>query len=103
MTRLPAQASLALADLNDPRIGAPLDSQRYFDCVNVILSYQNPSGGWATYENTRSFAWVEVSALLPHDCLWQIDSAAVMSRSGILVLRGTDFKREHLFYRSVIM
>jgi cycloartenol synthase len=32
-----------------------------FDCVNVILSYQNPgSGGWATYENTRSFSWVEI-------------------------------------------
>merc|ERR1719329_1957601 len=31
------------------------------DCVNVILSYQNRgSGGWATYENTRSFAWVEI-------------------------------------------
>ena len=39
------------------------------DCVNVILSYQNTqnfgfkpqgSGGWATYENTRTGKWVEL-------------------------------------------
>ena len=29
-------------------------------CVDVILSYQNADGGWATYENTRSFHWLEI-------------------------------------------
>mmetsp|Transcript_57764 Transcript_57764/g.183055 ORF Transcript_57764/g.183055 Transcript_57764/m.183055 type:complete len:537 (+) Transcript_57764:344-1954(+) len=33
---------------------------RLFDAINVILSYQNGgSGGWATYENTRGYAWME--------------------------------------------
>ena len=55
------QAVLAVAALKDERLKSKISSGRLFDCVNVILSYQNPSGGWATYENTRSFAWVEVS------------------------------------------
>lgn len=37
----------------------PLADNRYFDAINVILSYQNACGGWATYENTRTGAWVE--------------------------------------------
>lgn len=37
-----------------------ISDQRLKDCVNVILSLQNKNGGWATYELTRSYAWVEV-------------------------------------------
>ena len=55
-----SQAALALASLDPKSVGEPISAQRLYDCVNVILSYQNPSGGWATYENTRSFHWVEV-------------------------------------------
>lgn len=55
------QAALALAAMAPSQVGDPINKQRLFDCVNVILSYQNPTGGWATYENTRSFAWLEVS------------------------------------------
>lgn len=39
---------------------APLSDGRLFAAVNVILSYQNPGGGWATYENTRSWAALEL-------------------------------------------
>ena len=35
-------------------------AERLFDCVNIILSFQNADGGWATYENTRSYAWLEL-------------------------------------------
>jgi len=31
-----------------------------FDAVEFLLSYQNPDGGWATYENTRGHAWYEL-------------------------------------------
>ena len=31
----------------------------------MLLSYQNSCGGWATYENTRSFPILEVGRLLP--------------------------------------
>jgi len=32
---------------------------RLHDSVNVLLSYQNEDGGWATYENNRGFLWYE--------------------------------------------
>jgi cycloartenol synthase len=55
------KAALALEALGEDVAGAPVPLERMRDCVNVILSYQNRgSGGWATYENTRSFAWVEI-------------------------------------------
>ena len=51
---------MALAELDSARVGAPIADERLFDCVNVILSYQNGDGGWATYENTRSYSALEV-------------------------------------------
>ena len=53
------QAALTLARLG-PMVGEPLAAGRLHDCVNVILSYQNGDGGWATYENTRSYSALEV-------------------------------------------
>ena len=55
------KAALVLESLGEKVAGKPLPVERLRSCVNVILSYQNPgSGGWATYENTRSFSWVEI-------------------------------------------
>lgn len=50
------KATLAL----EPLVGEFISDDRLDDCVNVILSYQNKTGGWATYENTRSFAQLEL-------------------------------------------
>ena len=36
-----------------------VSAERMQQAVNVILSYQNKNGGWATYENTRGPAWLE--------------------------------------------
>ena len=55
------QAALALAALGPDAVGPAIADQRLQDCVNVILSYQNSDGGWATYENTRSFSALEVA------------------------------------------
>ncbi|CAD7703492.1 unnamed protein product, partial [Ostreobium quekettii] len=54
------KAVFALGTLPEKLVGPPIPDDRLFDCVNVILSYQNPSGGWATYENTRSYSFVEL-------------------------------------------
>ena len=62
------QAALILAKLDPALVGKPIPKDRLFDCVNVILSYQNACGGWATYENTRSYAFLEVSL---HCSLWR--------------------------------
>jgi lanosterol synthase len=34
--------------------------ERLYQAVNVILSYQNKDGGWASYENTRAPEWLEL-------------------------------------------
>ena len=54
------QACLALAEVKDGSMGSSVSDERLQDCVNVILSYQNGDGGWATYENTRSYSALEV-------------------------------------------
>ena len=40
--------------------GKYIPDDRLYDAVNIILSYQNKDGGWATYENTRAGAWFEI-------------------------------------------
>jgi squalene/oxidosqualene cyclase-like protein len=37
-----------------------ISPERLYDAVNVILSYQNEDGGWATYENNRGYGWYEL-------------------------------------------
>ena len=64
-----AVEALGLSGISD------LPSERLFDCVNVILSYQNKrehwgTGGWATYENSRGPAALEL--LNPSECFGDI-------------------------------
>ena len=54
------KAALVLAELPAEKVGAPIPAGRLAECVDIILSYQNADGGWATYENTRSWPWVEL-------------------------------------------
>lgn len=64
---------LALLDLPCVRQDSslpPISDERLFDAVNIILSYQNRDGGWATYENTRGFRWYE--ALNPSETFGDI-------------------------------
>lgn len=53
------KSSLLLKHLPRDMVGEPLEDTRLFDCVNVILSFQNENGGFATYERTRSYPWLE--------------------------------------------
>ena len=52
-----AQVALILRKLD---AATAIPDQRLYDCVNVILSLQNQGQGWATYENMRSYPWLEV-------------------------------------------
>jgi squalene/oxidosqualene cyclase-like protein len=51
------KASLALGEAGLGEAAVPEDRLR--DAVRLLLSYQNPSGGFATYELQRSGAWLE--------------------------------------------
>ena len=44
------KAALRCANAGEALAGPALEPQRLFDCVNIILSFQNADGGWATYE-----------------------------------------------------
>ena len=74
-----AQACLSLAEVGGGKLGSSVSEERLQDCVNVILSYQNGDGGWATYENTRSYSALEAwpSPLLQY----QIDCSCYTVRS----------------------
>lgn len=37
-----------------------LDENRLQSTVDVIIDFQNPDGGWASYENTRAPKWIEL-------------------------------------------
>lgn len=50
--------------------GISLERWRLEAAVELILSLQNPDGGWATYEQTRGAAWLEL--LNASDCFRDI-------------------------------
>lgn len=37
-----------------------ISDERLYDACNVILTYHNTDGGWATYENNRGSGWYEM-------------------------------------------
>nr|AJR21210.1 cucurbitadienol synthase 2 [Citrullus colocynthis] len=54
------KASLMLSKLPSKIVGEPLEKSRLCDAVNVLLSLQNENGGFASYELTRSYPWLEL-------------------------------------------
>ncbi|XP_050384315.1 cycloartenol synthase isoform X2 [Argentina anserina] len=54
------KAALLLSTLPTETVGESLDIQKLYDAVNVTLSLQNEDGGFATYELTRSYRWLEL-------------------------------------------
>nr|WQY91015.1 OSC6 [Euphorbia humifusa] len=54
------KAALLLSKVPRDIVGDSLDVNRLCDSVSVILSLQNGDGGFATYELTRSYSWLEL-------------------------------------------
>ncbi|KAF3329969.1 cycloartenol synthase-like protein [Carex littledalei] len=54
------KAALLLSELPQGMVGESIKANRLYDAVNVILSLMNENGGFATYELTRSYAWMEL-------------------------------------------
>ncbi|KAJ7516133.1 hypothetical protein O6H91_22G044400 [Diphasiastrum complanatum] len=53
------KVALALADLPWAMTGSQISEENLFDCVNVILSLQNPDGGFSAFELKRAYPWAE--------------------------------------------
>ncbi|XP_051113931.1 cycloartenol synthase-like isoform X3 [Andrographis paniculata] len=54
------KAALLLSQLPSEVVGEALAPDRLHDAVDLLLSFQNSSGGFASYELTRSYAWLEM-------------------------------------------
>ncbi|PRQ51824.1 putative cycloartenol synthase [Rosa chinensis] len=54
------KAALLLSTIPTETVGESLDMKKLYDAVNVTLSLQNNDGGFATYELTRSYKWLEL-------------------------------------------
>ncbi|KAF4351031.1 hypothetical protein F8388_016209, partial [Cannabis sativa] len=58
------QAALLLSDLPSDIVGEAIAADHLKDAVHLILSLQNKNGGFATYELTRSYAWLEFGVMI---------------------------------------
>ncbi|XP_057980580.1 lanosterol synthase-like isoform X2 [Malania oleifera] len=54
------KAALLLSQMPSDVVGEPIASDQILDAVDFILSLQNSNGGFASYELTRSYAWLEM-------------------------------------------
>ncbi|CAN4097427.1 unnamed protein product [Withania somnifera] len=54
------KASLLLSRMPVDIVGEPIAPRKLCDAVDLILSLQNSNGGYASYELTRSYAWLEM-------------------------------------------
>lgn len=54
------KASLLLSQMPSDIAGEALEPRNLYDAVDLILSLQNSSGGFASYELTRSYPWLEL-------------------------------------------
>lgn len=88
------KAALMLADLGPEIGGRALPEERLHDAVHVILSYQNHDGGWATYENTRSFHALEVNGEMHLHSLRNPDCPSLFCQTHALEVRRVA-KRKH--------
>ncbi|KAL5542923.1 hypothetical protein UlMin_010633 [Ulmus minor] len=54
------KAALLLSNLPSDIAGEAIPTDQLYDAVNMLLSLQNSNGGFASYELTRSYAWLEM-------------------------------------------
>ncbi|CAL4981830.1 unnamed protein product [Urochloa decumbens] len=54
------KAALLLSMISPETVGEPLEAERFYNAIDCLLSYKNSNGGFATYELTRSYKWLEV-------------------------------------------
>ncbi|XP_021679033.2 cycloartenol synthase 2-like [Hevea brasiliensis] len=54
------KSAILLAEMPADVVGEAIQANKLFDAVNIILSLQNNNGGFASYELTRSYVWLEM-------------------------------------------
>jgi len=46
-------------EITPDNVVVPISNERLYKAANILLTYQNEDGGWATYENNRGWGWYE--------------------------------------------
>lgn len=59
ITDCTAEALRAVLTGHDLGAGQPLRAERIGEALELLLAWQNPDGGWPTYERIRSGRWLE--------------------------------------------
>ncbi|CAM0910966.1 unnamed protein product [Alopecurus aequalis] len=54
------KALLMLSKFPPDIVGDQMETYRFHDAVNVLLSLQNPNGGYGTWELARTYPWIEI-------------------------------------------
>ncbi|XP_048329372.2 lupeol synthase [Ziziphus jujuba] len=53
------KATLLFSQISPDLVGEKMETERFYDAVNVILSLQSPNGGFPAWEPQRAFRWLE--------------------------------------------
>nr|UMM64880.1 2,3-oxidosqualene cyclase [Avena strigosa] len=54
------KALLLLSKFPSGIVGNQMETCRFHDAVNILLSLQNPNGGYGTWELARTYPWMEI-------------------------------------------
>ncbi|KAJ8766803.1 hypothetical protein K2173_008357 [Erythroxylum novogranatense] len=54
------RAAILLSQMPPEIVGEAMPADHLYDAVNILLSLQNQNGGFASYELTRSYEWLEL-------------------------------------------
>ncbi|MED6224428.1 Lupeol synthase [Stylosanthes scabra] len=53
------KVTLLLLKMPTSLVGEPMETERFYDAVNVVLSLQNISGGFSAWESRKAYNWLE--------------------------------------------
>ncbi|GMN56822.1 hypothetical protein TIFTF001_025937 [Ficus carica] len=53
------KATLLLSQISPALVGEQMDPERFYDAVDILLSYQSNNGGFPAWEPLRAFRWLE--------------------------------------------
>ncbi|OMO57913.1 Prenyltransferase/squalene oxidase [Corchorus olitorius] len=54
------KCALLYSQMPDDLVGEKMETERFYDAVNVILSLQSKNGGFPAWEPQRAYSWLEV-------------------------------------------
>ncbi|CAN1340506.1 Lupeol synthase [Linum perenne] len=92
------KCALLFSQMPTDLVGEPMEKERLFDAVNVILSLQSKNGGFPAWEKQRAFGWLEVSNQLA-SCLVLLIQCRYVECSGSAIQSLAMFRNHYPEHR----